>query len=78
MSAFATRSNVVQHLSLGEMLKHVGGRHRGQLPGPRIEQVTVVALLDPVQACCLGYGRLFRADINSHRVVSVVQHQLDQ
>ncbi len=61
----------VQYLSLGEMLKDIGGRYCGELPGSRIKQVTVVAFLNPVQARGLGYGHLFRADINPGRVVAI-------
>ena len=68
----------VQHLGLGEMLEHVRGGHRGQLPGPHIEQTPVVALLDPVQACRPEQRHLFRADINSRRVVLIRQYEPDQ
>ena len=68
----------VQYLSFGEMLKDIGGRYRRELPGSRIKNVTVVTVLDPVQARDLGYGHLFQADINSRRVVSFLQHEPDQ
>ena len=60
------------------MLEDIGGRYRRELPGSRIKHVTVVTLLDPVQARDLGYGHLFLADINSRRVVSILQHEPDQ
>ena len=68
----------VQHLSLAEVLEDIGGRYRRELPGSRIQQGTVVTLLDPGLARDLGYGHLFLADINSRRVVSIQQHEPDQ
>lgn len=55
----------VQYLSLGEMLKDIGGRYCGELPGSRIKQVTVVALLDPVQARGLGRARAICSGLTS-------------
>ena len=51
----ATRSKVSRvPFSFGEMFKDIGGRYRRELPGSCIQQGTVVALLDPVQARGLG------------------------
>jgi hypothetical protein len=60
------------------VLKYVGGRHRGQLPGSCLKQGTIIALLDLSQAGCPRYGHLFGADINSCRLISIRQHQCDQ
>jgi hypothetical protein len=68
----------IENLALGQMLKYVGGGDCSEQASMLAEKVTIVALLDSVQACCPGESDLLGTHVYARCIVAVSQEQPDQ
>ncbi len=59
------------------MFEHVGSRDRGKPVYVAFQQLAVIAVADLMDACHMGKGYLFWADIDAGRVVAVIEKATD-
>ena len=68
----------VKDFILAQVLQHICGRDRSQLPATLTKEVLIVALTDTIQSGSMSDAYLFRANIYALGSVSVSQHQPHQ